>query len=274
MSRKATWTNYRKVEFVDPQQLNVDHEYQRFEVPAIVNAIVSDFDVLVFGIVTAGKRTNGELYVTDGQQRTKAACILKEEGRLPGKVVPVVTFPSRGRSHEAELFLKQDNRRRIPDLAKWKAAGVQGEQFVKSVNAFMDKFGLRIAHQNEHAKWPTVACIGRIKKCYRSDKDSLEKALATITTCWHQQSDALREVAIWGVYEFYREFGDSIERSHLERILAATTPSVLLKSVPKTDTQCRWSNGYDRGPFLARAILDQYNYRRAKSRKLVWKEAA
>jgi hypothetical protein len=60
---------------VPVHELKVDHSYQREQVSdSTILKIARDFSWSMFGVLIVMERTNGNLYVVDGQQRL-AACI-------------------------------------------------------------------------------------------------------------------------------------------------------------------------------------------------------
>lgn len=272
------WLKWHEITMVSPLILNVDSEYQRFVIDSIVKDIAKNFDPNAFGVVTVGRRSDGTMWVTDGQQRMTASLQLLKDGRLPGNEIPCVIFESAGRSHEATLFMMQDNRRNISSLSKWKAARAAGERSVLAIDNLLEKHGFSITvpiSNRTHAVWPNFTCVSRIRSCYKSNMEALERSLSIIMDAWGylESKHAVQEVTLFGIWTVCNAMLNSPDPDfdRLTDILKKTKPEVILKSFPTTDNECRWQSGYARGDCYAVKVFERYNNRLHKARKIDFK---
>lgn len=127
--------------------LKVDYTYQRAE--RDVSVIAEDFKWEAFGALVVMKRSNGDLYVVDGQQRLAAA---KQRGDIAS--VPCVVFESNGIEHEARAFVDLNiHRSPVRAAERFSAAVLSGREPEKTINKWLNDQGYTVA---VNANIPTV----------------------------------------------------------------------------------------------------------------------
>ncbi len=135
-------------------RLKVDHSYQRSEVfEQAVLEIARNFDWAKFGAISVVDR-NGELYVTDGQQRLAAVLRRGDVDR-----VPCVVTRSIGISHEAEVFIGiNTNRKVVNSYDKYRAGLTAGNLIYVMAEQIVASRGLRVHPETtpKHVAFPTL----------------------------------------------------------------------------------------------------------------------
>lgn len=134
---------------VEVANLKIDHRYQREEISdKNTLAIARDFNWESFGAIVVMERSDGSLYIVDGQQRWLA---VKRRGDITH--VPAMLFQSDGPAHEARAF-KALNERRMPvsAVAKFSAAVMAGHQLECEINTFLRGIGLEVGASGHDVK--------------------------------------------------------------------------------------------------------------------------
>lgn len=153
--------------------LHVDHSYQRPEVTdGSVLAIARDFTWEAAQVCTVMERSNGTLWVVDGQQRVLA---LQRRGDVT--VVPCIVYKSNGPEHEARIFKMINERRRsVPAIVRFRAADRAGVQPERDVADWLRSRGLQI--DKTHGRTDTAICFPDVLvRTWKVDMESAKRAL-------------------------------------------------------------------------------------------------
>jgi hypothetical protein len=126
---------------VPVHELKVDHSYQREQVSdSTILKIARDFSWSMFGVLIVMERTNGNLYVVDGQQRL-AACIRRGDIEK----APCYVFKSDGKDHEARAFLGLNTARtKVSAVDKFNAAARANLQPMREISSWLGVRNLRV----------------------------------------------------------------------------------------------------------------------------------
>lgn len=122
--------------------LLIDHEYQR-NVTNDHNIldIASNFDWSGFGNLIVMRRTDGKLYVVDGQQRLAA---VRKRGDI--EKVPCLLFLSAGVKQEAKAFLIGNyHRKPVTAIVKFRASLLAGEEPEITIGTWLGENDFRVA---------------------------------------------------------------------------------------------------------------------------------
>lgn len=122
-------------------ELKIDPSYQRsdFINKKVVSSIAKEFDPLLVGVITVGKRVDGSCWVVDGQHRVLGAIKRGVDS------LACIVFESRGSEHEAEVFYELNSRRTgINCISIYKALLAQGEETTVHIHQLLDKYGFAI----------------------------------------------------------------------------------------------------------------------------------
>ena len=153
--------------------INIDRSYQRGSLTNVKTLrIASNFNWIAFGSLVIMERTNGKLFVVDGQQRLFAA---SRRGDI--NKVPCIIFKSDGRDHEARAFLSL-NVDRTP---------------VSSFNKFSASVKAALNPEYEIATWLKTQGL------YVTSAGKYERGIGfptVLVQLWKQDDDASKRVII------------------------------------------------------------------------------
>jgi hypothetical protein len=214
MSKLKTKTDTKPVE-IDLESLQIDRSYQRHDYinNKVVRSIANDFNELLVGVVTVGKRQDGSLWVVDGQHRVLGA---KKKGL---KQLTCVVFDSRGSEHEAEVFYELNTRRTgINCISIYKALLTQGEEATVSIQQLLDKYGFAIGK-----KTGEFGAANAIRETYKAGV--LDRVLHVIKEAFGGDSKSWKWM--FGSSHFiqmmtliYRRHGEEIDDARMALVLA------------------------------------------------------
>lgn len=163
-----------KFRCVPVHDLKIDHSYQRSPVgDGVILDIAREFAWSSFGVLIVMERSNGALYVVDGQQRL-LACIRR--GDI--EAVPCYVFASEGRDHEARAFLGiNTSRKTVRAIDKFHAADRAGFEPQRSISKWLAQQGLKI--DADHGSDPdAIAWPKEIIETWKLDQEACKAAIA------------------------------------------------------------------------------------------------
>lgn len=243
-------------------QLNIDENYQRGYRKAHVQKIVDLYDEHAFGRILVGRRTDGSLWVVDGQHRYYAA----EQMGLPS--IPAEVFDSNGQSHEAEIFLKANAARRVSGLDKLHAAYCAGVEWATDIVDSLAKRGLEMAFGGKKSKWPYIATTEPLMQLHAvSGKRGIEKLARVIVEGFTSHDpDATDQVVISGVAYFLAAWPDA-DLSRLIDVCSRKTHSAAKLKADANSINLH-GGGNGRRKCAGQILWKWYNARLNKSKKL------
>jgi len=152
--------------------LEFDLSYQRDQTSEVnVLAIARAFRWDAFGVIVVMRRSDGRLFVVDGQHRVMAA---RRHGGITR--VPAIVFESQGRDHEAAAFVALNTARKsVPALVKFKARALAGLQPESDIVDWARDNGYKFARSSGTPKaidFPSVLC-----KSWLTDREAAKRAL-------------------------------------------------------------------------------------------------
>ena len=156
--------------------------YQRAMKKAHVKRIIATFDPDSVQAINVGKRSNGSMYIVDGQHLCAA---LMEMGYTHW---PCQVFPSTGRAHEAQVFRicnSSQTRKAVNKIELWRALLVEGDPNARAINKMVKEFGYTI---DNSPQWPNIKAVGIVQKLY--EEDALEDVLWLLHDAWGEYEDA------------------------------------------------------------------------------------
>ncbi len=155
------------LEWIDKNQIFIDHRYQRDIVPSKVIELASSWSWIGCGVITIALR-DGKYYVIDGQHRLEAA-----KKRESVKLLPCIVFKTPDTKTEAIGFLNSNgNRKPMTSYAKYRAELEAGDETAIFVNELLKKYSLTVAETDGTT---SIRAIGRIKDLARLNKDKLSE---------------------------------------------------------------------------------------------------
>jgi hypothetical protein len=178
------------LQYCAPEQLLIDETYQRSleaeASQALIRRIAAQWDWGLCQPLFVARRSDGGLYVVDGQHRLAAAVL---RGDIPQLPCVVSHFDSAEREAAAFVALNQQ-RRPLNALDLFKAALAAGDKDAVAIKQCLDQAGLRLASttNNQTMKAGQVGNIGGLQRCYRTYGETvLVTALRVLSRAYQQQ---------------------------------------------------------------------------------------
>jgi hypothetical protein len=159
------------LQYCQPDQLLIDETYQRsLEISAsqtLIRKIAVHWDWGLCQPLFVARRSDGQLYVVDGQHRLEAAKLRGDIWQLPC-VVTTFTSPE----EEAAAFVALNQMRRpLTQLDLFKAALAAGDFEASQIALAVEEAGLKLANTTNNISMPAahIANVGGLRKCYRTN---------------------------------------------------------------------------------------------------------
>ena len=152
-----------------PAELQIDAAYQRSldtgPSQTLVRRIAQHWNWDLCQPLVVARRTNGDLFVIDGQHRQAAARLRRDIAQLPCVVVQYSSS-----ADEAASFVHLNQQRRpLGKLDLFKAALASGDSETLRIMAALREAGLSVAPHQNYISWKPgmVSNIGGIEACWR-----------------------------------------------------------------------------------------------------------
>lgn len=163
------------LEFRPIGDLSIDPTYQRSietgPSQALVKRIAREWDWGLCQPLNVARRTDGSLWVIDGQHRLAAATLRGDIYDLPCVIVA-----SRTQQDEASAFVALNQQRRpLSKLELFKAALASGNVEARDISDALEAAGLSIANTTNTDSWKVgqVVNIAGLERCYRAHGGSI-----------------------------------------------------------------------------------------------------
>lgn len=216
-------------------KIQTDHSYQRALNPVAVRKIEKDYNPVALGVPLVGERTDGTLWIVDGQQRVGA---LRKMGRH--KHLRCEVFASNGPEHEAEVFrLVNKNRTAIKPIDLFCAMLVAGDESCLEIKRITEDHGFKIPKRAIEGEGTTAAlsdgstfwCVAALGKVYRqSGGAGLKFIFSTLKQVWPDDPDRCRDTMVLGLHKFWLDHEQVVDMERLLARLEKTTPQKILYS--------------------------------------------
>lgn len=241
-----------EVIWLDPSILNLDDSYQRtFRLPW-GDEIVEKFDTEEVRPLHVVRRSDGSLYVDDGQHTLYA---LKQKG---WKLVPAfVRNGPTALTEEAEHFIRaQTNSKSLRPLEMFHAEVTAERSMALDILAIVESLGLHVGHGKNG-----IGAVKALEKTYKaSGFEGLRDVLDVIVTTWSEdEPQRLNAHIINGLTMFLRSNPNSVDKTRLIARLRTVVPDTLLAR-GRSIMQGAGSNSM--APALAAAIDKIYRKRK------------
>lgn len=160
--------------WLNPNEINLDHDYQRDLNKNKVVDIAREFSWPAFGVIIVARRPDGAYFAPDGQHRIHVA---RERGE---KAVPCIIFDMRERSQEAKVFIDANKNRKPPSMVdKFRAMLVAGDETAIRVDELTRAHG-RVP--GDKSKAGGVRCLAAVMRWAKNDEATLRRAWPLIST--------------------------------------------------------------------------------------------
>lgn len=239
--------------------------YQRDHDERKVIKIVAEFDEDSFGVVTVSRRTDGGLYVIDGQHRYLAA--LKMD--LP--LIPIRIIEGLTENEEADRFLKLNATKQVSAVDKFKAQVVARYDDQVNINKIVKSFGWAVDSSKRDG---VVSAVKALEYVYGGAGELSKEAgyallmasLDAITQSWQLNADGTNVAMVKAVGKVLARYNRVIDRSRLVTKLRGTTPAQLIGQGIGNGKMA----GVATHEALAQVIVNLYNVKLQKNQLPSW----
>jgi hypothetical protein len=257
-----------KVEDLNVNSLQVDQAYQRTPT-SNVNSIVENFDEKLLGTIHVSRRSDGSLWVVDGQHRV-AAC--KAVGR---RTVRCMVHEGLSADDEAALFVGLNNSKAVLPWFTFRANVLAGSPDHVAIEQIFEARGHSLikgyCQAVRSAEWIYQGCGARTAKGTRA----LAWALDVHLKAWpsdrgkgkgnersYVDGKILKALAV-----LYVTYGSKVAGDDLAKKLSGTAPSMIIASARALSGGPIWSR-------IAFVIVGKYNGHRKSNFLPQWEIAS
>jgi hypothetical protein len=242
------------MQWVNAADLHIDPTYQRSVSAAAVRGIVRRFDPDIFGVLTISMRSDGRLYVIDGQHRLRA---IQEMG-WSDQDVPCVVYSGLTSKDEARIFTEtQRTRRKLSPQNVMKADLSWGNNAAMEIANTVEAAGFRLNLDTSSRANGQIAAIGSLRYIDTQFRDGLMKdVLGILAEAWGTE-EGPRDAIIAGLAIFLSRYEGKTDRKRVVRILAGMNPERVI-----TDGRLQAQlNGLQTRDGVGRQIWTMYNHK-------------
>jgi hypothetical protein len=175
-------------------RLLVDHTYQRDPIQARVKTIADNLDLDALGLFIVSRRSDGLLYVIDGQHRIEA---LRHYGWQNDWKVECRIYEKLTVEQEAELYRQLNNTRPLQAWDFYKAGLISGDANCLEIDETVKSAGLKVAPQGGDGR---IRCVTTLRQVHaRYGKGVLRRALDIATGSWGHTAGAVEKEIVHGL---------------------------------------------------------------------------
>ena len=259
-------SSLRWVPIVD---LKIDPQAQRSLRTHWVKSHVPDFDAEQLGYIVVNKRSDGGLYVIDGQHRVE---LLREVG-WGDQQVQCECFEGLTQAQEAELFLSRNDGIQVRTFDKFRVAVTAGKEIETDIDRIVNHQGLSISDQSNEGN---ITAVASLRKVYggagiASPKEgpaALARTLKVIQRAWGKSPSTFNGEILAGMGMVQLSYNGKLNQEDLAEKLApfpGGAPGVLGKARAIRDMR-----GRPISHCVASVIVDTYNKGRRNGKVQDW----
>lgn len=208
-------------EWLSLAAMKVDPRAQRLIRPTWVKRHVHVFDPNQIGVLCVSRRSDGTLWIIDGQHRVE---LLRAVGWGDQSLYCEV-FSSLSIREEAALFLSRNDRLSVRSFDKFKAACTAEHGAETAIAKIVSACGLKIAEGDGEG---SVAAVTALRRVYQgagmaSDGEgsaALRRALQTIQGAWDRAAKNYNAHVIEALGLVFLRYGTGIDQSRVIGTLA------------------------------------------------------
>lgn len=262
-----------KTEFVLVNALQIDRRYQRRESQAWVDKIAGKYDPDLMRPLDVSRRSDGSLWIMDGQHRYFALVQLGYGDVL----IPCHVYEGLTIEQEAKIFDTQDAIKRMTPQDRFRAKLTGNDPAAHSLKRLVERNGYTINLTDTLVGNGRFVCVGTLEEIVSSyGEPRLDAVLGLTRGAWGDDTEGLSRLVLIGLVMFEARYGTiGYDGARAVRVLAQTTPAELERDVANLRYNARRSHRSRRVTELAgRILLDRYNERlHEKNRLPGWEEA-
>lgn len=194
----------------DVNSLGIDELYQRDLYSSFSDSLADDIDPIAFQNVTVAKRSDGSLWVVDGQQRLFAAM------KAGYTSVPCAVFISNGSDHEAEIYKKINaDKKPMKPFDIWKAKLIYKDPAALNINLINRMYGVEIVGPGCVNKWYHSYAVTALENAYKLGHHRYNDIIRVLHTAFNGQEKTFCEPMITGLTMLFREYDNLIDVNDL-----------------------------------------------------------
>lgn len=235
-------------------RINVNHNYQRDEVPQVVKNILSSFDYHKVNPIKCAYR-DGNYYAFDGQNTAIGLTML-----FGGKyMAPALIYNDlETADDEAKLFEEINDkkyRKAITIADEWKSRLFRGDSAPTEILKILRTNGLELANGSNNGKYGVIpaSLFKTMESLYQSYGEGVfSETMSVFSGAWKSDKEAYRKPVICGLAKFVDTYrGEYIKRGLIDRLNRVGAEKVF------TYGQMSLERGYKK---YAKEILAAYNH--------------
>lgn len=234
-------------------RINVNHSYQRDQVPATVKEIVNNFDYHKVNPIKCAYR-DGNYFAFDGQNTAVGLTML-----FGGKyMAPVMIYNDLASADdEAKLFEEinaKKYRKAITVADEWKSRIFREDEMPTAILKIVRASGLDLASENNKGKSGIIpaSLFKTIENLYLSYGETVfAETMSVFGAAWRLDKDAYRKPVISGLAKFISAYhGEYIKKDLIDRLFRHGAKDIYKAGLLQSE------RGYKK---YAREILAVYN---------------
>lgn len=246
-------------------QLLIDTEYQRYLNKKKAADIVANYDADVVGVLICSRRSDGAIYVLDGQHRKEAADDMKQDGQV--MLMPCFVMSGLSRVQEASTFWKLNKNRLHPtSMDTFRARLAAGEPVAHAIKNETESLGITLQLYPQPLGQNEVGALAALEQMFHDG--TLVPVLSMIRTVWANEPGAFRASMLLGLRAFYLRFWNDlyIDKNHEDKMerLRETLVSISPRDVDRRAKIYAESASERAATSVARAVYYYYQ-RKLKS---------
>lgn len=196
-------------ELIPISEMRVSEVAQRAFRPQHAAMLATEFDMDAFGIPVVNIRTDGSIYLVDGQHRIAALRMNRE--KYPVERVKCEVYRGLTEAEEAALFLRRDNRRAVPAFEKWRIAQTAGFERECRIAELVSAAGLNVSMSYTDG---SIRAVGTLQSIYDSHGEVVFVRMLNILKNAYG-TVGFDAVLMRGIAKLLARYGDSIDDGFL-----------------------------------------------------------
>jgi hypothetical protein len=218
-------------------RLDIDPDVQRGLNPAWVQELAERFEIDMVGTIAVSQRSNGQLFIVDGQHRHAAALAAGYDGTFDCSVFTGLTLPE-----EAGLFLALNNRKVVNAIDKFRVRVVRGDEAAVALNDVITGRGWTIGDGGRAriaavTKLEAVVDGAGIAEFSGDGIELVDNVLRTVTEAWNYAPRSAHANIVSGMGALYARYGWACRPKLTKELTKATPNTVLAKANAIRDGQ-------------------------------------
>lgn len=240
-----------KLEWIDVNLIDVDHNYQREADGKRVQQILASFRWDHFGAVVLAPAENGRFRVTDGQHRAAAAKLHPSISRVPALVIS-----GNGMVAEAENFLVINRARKaVTPIETFWAGLAAGDPQVQRIKDVLDRAGCEVVAGPGAYRPGHTNAVGALERSIKRYGDAATvRALEALRRAYPNDAHALRGTLITAIARINRN-NEKLDQERLARVLSGMSFAEMTAHAESF----RKLSGGSAETALAKTITESYN---------------